>query len=90
MARSNCLFFALALYRRRKGRGASGYVAIRGSHWGRFPHFLYVEQRSALRMISYVPLDPRHKSLPPPLFVGMVRWGDVCRPDGDGHPPGTA
>jgi hypothetical protein len=39
--RSNCLIFAIALYWRRRWHG---YIVIRKSHWGRFPHFLYMER----------------------------------------------
>lgn len=86
MARSNCLVFALLLYRRRVRRGVyRGYVQVRWSHWGSFPHFLYAERRAVagwfkpMRMVSYVPQDPRHKTCPPPVFKGRVRWGDVER-----------
>lgn len=71
--RSNCLFFALALFWRRRWRG---YIAIRKSHWGNFPHFLYEEGR---HKVGYVPIDPRVKTCPPPLFRGRVRWGDEER-----------
>lgn len=71
MHRSNCLFFALRLWLRRKRVGS---ITIRGSYYGRFPHFLYQEHR---HVIHYVPLDPRHKTCPPPLFKGRVKWGDV-------------
>ena len=76
--RSNCLLFAWALYWRRRKRGAVGYVALRRSRWGPFPHALYVEQRHyGWRVVSYVPRDPRHKTLPPPMFDGRSKWGDL-------------
>lgn len=75
--RSNCLIWALLLYLRRRGGGRSCYVSIRGSWYGRFPHFIYTERRSyGLRMVGYVPLDPKIKTCPPPLFHGRVKWGD--------------
>lgn len=76
--RSNCLVFALALYWRRKSRGVEGYVLMRRSRWGAFPHLLYAERRSTgtWRVVSYTPDNPRHKQLPPPLFSGHVHWGD--------------
>ena len=70
---TNCLFFAVALFLRRR----HGYITVRKSRWGRFPHFLYTEQRNGTtRYISYIPLNPKHKKLPPPFFKGRVKWGD--------------
>lgn len=76
---SNCLLFALLLYARRRRRGRFGYLVIRRSRWGRFPHVLYAEIRSngLLRVVSYKPRDPRHKCMPPPVFRGDSRWGDL-------------
>lgn len=78
--RSNCLFFALALCWRRQRRGKQGLLSFRRSYWGKFPHFLYVAHSGGRwRVVSYVPVDPRHKKLPPPWFQGRVRWGDPGR-----------
>lgn len=77
---SNCLFFAIALWRRRKRKNKKGGLVVRGSVWGKFPHFLYVWYNphvKKLRIVSYVPTNPKHKLLPPPLFKGRVRWGDI-------------
>ena len=76
MSRSNCLLWALALYRRRRGR--IRYVVARRSHWGWFPHFFYAEARpdGRLRLVAYAPTEPRARLLPPLLFRGAVRWGD--------------
>lgn len=77
---TNCLFWAVRMWWR---RGGVGYIAFRRSRWGRFPHFLYVEMRRPgglpvrARMVSYVPVQPRHKDCPPPLFAGRVKWGDA-------------
>ncbi|MDO9235997.1 MAG: hypothetical protein Q7U28_08200 [Aquabacterium sp.] len=78
--RSNCLFFAIALYWRRWRHGGIGRITWRKSHYGKFPHWLYasfVKRTGRERLISYVPLDPKLKTCPPPLFKGRVRWGDV-------------
>lgn len=77
--RTNCLLWAWALYRRRRRKGRQGYVALRRSRWGPFPHALYVEQRvtGGWRVVSYVPRNPRHKTLPPPVFEGRSKWGDL-------------
>ena len=73
---SNCLFWALAMFWRRRGRHR--YLLIRRSHWGPFPHVLYAERRGdRLRVLGYVPDAPRPHLVPPPLFRGHVRWGDA-------------
>lgn len=77
--RSNCLIFALALYRRRKAKGREGYLVIRRSRLARkAPHLLYAERRrdGSLRVVSYVPRDPVTRKCPPALFTGWARWGD--------------
>lgn len=69
--RSNCLVFALLLYRRRKGR--RWYIKARQSDHGWFPHFLI---QAGHHVISYTPINPRHRTFPPPFFDGRVKWGD--------------
>lgn len=76
---SNCFIFTLSLYLRRRRNGRAGYIAIRRSRWGPFPHVLYVRAKpngSPYGFVSYVPTQPRCRLLPPPLFRGAVRWGD--------------
>lgn len=77
--RSNCLVWAWQLYRRRRNKGREGYFLVRRSRSGPFPHFLYAEVRKktgSLRLVSFKPIAPREKKLPPPLFKGASRWGD--------------
>ena len=75
---SNCIIWALLLYRRRRAKGKIGYIMLRRSRFGKFPHMLYAEKRSyGLCIVSFVPRNPRHKHLPPPLFDGKSRWGDL-------------
>lgn len=77
--RSNCLFFAVALYMRRRKAGREGYLVLRRSRLVLLSfHVLYAERRhdGTLRVVSYQPLDPREKKCPPPLFEGRGRWGD--------------
>jgi len=75
---SNCLVWALLLYLRRRAKGRVGYLMIRRSRWGKFPHVLYAEQRPyGTRVVSFVPTDPRHKRMPPPVFKGRSKWGDL-------------
>jgi len=56
-----------------------GYLAIRRSRWGAFPHVLYAERRSNgnLRIVSYIPIAPKHKPIPPAVFKGQSKWGDL-------------
>ena len=60
-------------------QGPRGIHALALVSVGRFPHALYMERRSngTLRIVSYVPHNPRHKRLPPPLFSGRSKWGDL-------------
>jgi len=73
--KTNCLFFACYLFWR---RGGIGYIAVRWSRWGNFPHFLYGEMRhNKIKLISYIPINPKHKSFPPPFFKGKLKIGDI-------------
>jgi hypothetical protein len=29
-----------------------------------------------VRVVSYKPITPRKRRIPPPLFAGKVKWGD--------------
>lgn len=77
--RSNCLFFALALYWRRRCKGDEVYLAFRRSRWGKFHHFLVLRRcrDGRMRAVSYKPADPRERKIPPPLFEGKSHWGDL-------------
>lgn len=78
--RSNCLFFALALYWRRRSSGHEGYIVIRRSRLAiKAPHVMYAEKRAdgSLRVVGFVPQNGRRKKFPPPLFKGVSRWGDL-------------
>ncbi len=77
-SRSNCIIFALRLYRRRRQRGEEVYLSVRRSRWGRFPHMLVFRRRAtgSWQCVSYKPLNAREKKLPPPMFQGGPRFGD--------------
>lgn len=77
--RSNCVIWAICLYVRRRRRGEEVYLAIRKSRWGNFPHMLVLRRRrdGLLRAVSYKPTDPRERKVPPPLFRGASKWGDL-------------
>lgn len=85
MSTTNCLFYALALYWRRRARGKRVYLSVRKSDLGWTPHFLLFELRFGhYRVISFKPLDARIKNCPPPVFDGTPRWGDERQ-----QPPAT-
>lgn len=79
MSESNCLLFYLELRRRRLRRGKRGYLTVRKSLYGWFPHFIY-QYKNAMRkhrMVSFVPKVPEKGRLFPPWkFEGRVKWGD--------------
>lgn len=77
--RSNCLVWALVLYARRRRKGDEVYLSVRRSRWGAFPHFLVMRRRrdGLFRAVSYKPVDPRERKVPPPVFEGRSRWGDL-------------
>lgn len=79
MSRSNCLIFGLVLYYRRYRKGKQGYLISRRSHWGWFPHFMYCRIRvdGSLQLVGYSPISPTRHRLPPPVFKGRVKWGDL-------------
>ena len=70
MRRTNCLFWALARWAR-----CGGYLLVRKSRWGPFPHFLWSPDAPPA-VESFVPLMPRRRLVPPLLFKGTVRTGD--------------
>lgn len=75
---SNCLFFALRLYYRRRSKGRKGFVISRHSKYYPGPHFMYVRirQTGEYQIVGYVPKYPVHRLFPPPMFDGKVQWGD--------------
>lgn len=76
--RSNCIIWAFAMRRRRRAKGRAGDIYWRWSRWGPFPHALYGETiNGRLRLVSYKPIAPREKLLPPPVFTGHSTWGDL-------------
>jgi hypothetical protein len=77
--RVNCVIWAYALWWRRFRKGIEGHVTTRKSRWGFFPHFCYAEYRprtGTLRMVSYKPVAPTPRRIPPLFFEGYVAWGD--------------
>lgn len=91
-ALSNCIIFAIVLLFRRRAsddrrrkRGVPSmrrngeYLVMRKSDWGPFPHVMHgrMGNDGKIRVVSYKPVSPRKRALPPPLFAGKVVWGDV-------------
>lgn len=66
---NNCLFYALW-----KWWKEGGYFITRKSRHGWWPHFLH--QHKGGQVTHYVPLYPRKRLIPPPLFRGAVVIGD--------------
>ena len=77
--RSNCIIFALKLYWRRRAKGDEVYLALRKSRWGAFPHVLLMRRclDGRFRAVSFKPTDPQARKVPPPLFKGASKWGDL-------------
>ena len=76
--KTNCIVWAYLLKARRKAKGKRGAVYWRISRWGPFPHALYGETiNGRFRLVSYKPIHPRHKPIPPLAFSGKSTWGDV-------------
>jgi hypothetical protein len=86
--RSNCMLWAWRLYWRRRAKGREGYIMFRRSRSGPFPHFLYAEVRrcGTLRIVSFKPLAPVERKLPPPLFSGGPKFGDWDAADTEALP----
>lgn len=80
---SNCILYAVGRWWRR-----GGYVVIRKSNYGPFPHFMW--SADLLTFESFIPMRPAHERwFPPPLFRGRVVVVRVPEPGpGQGQGPG--
>ena len=70
-SRSNCLVYAL-----KRWFSKSGYLVIRKSNFGWWPHFLWTPDISGTYIEHYAPIMGERKLMPPPLFKGAVRMSD--------------
>lgn len=76
-------------------RSGDRNLLIRASRLGSWlPHMLYAERRAGrLRIFHFVPVRPKVKVLPPPLFEGRTKIGDRAETaampprSSDGHTP---
>jgi hypothetical protein len=82
-ALSNCIIWAFLLRRRLARKDHRIHNMKRKSNWGNFQHHLVGigrpgpnGQDDRLRVVSYKPVNPRKRLVPPPLFEGRVKWGD--------------
>lgn len=67
---SNCLFFALGRFS--KGWKTGGYLTIRKSRHGWWPHFGWSADLSTFE--EFIPIVPAHeRRLPPLIFRGRIR-----------------
>lgn len=86
--RSNCIVFAVLLYRRRRHKDPGCYLSWRRSWHGPWPHCLFVSHDKR-HFVSFVPRAPIRwdelvgwraplRVLPLHLIVfrGRVKWGD--------------
>ena len=70
--KSNCLIFAL---HRLVTRG--GYLIMRRSRWGWWPHFLWAESLDPLKLEHFAPVDGgRPRLFPPLVFRGRILTQD--------------
>jgi hypothetical protein len=53
---------------------SGGYLVMRRSHWGPFPHFLWSPDLRHFE--AFVPINPRKRLLPPLFFRGRIKVGD--------------
>ena len=73
---SNCLAYALARWWL-----DGGYVIMRKSHYGWWPHFLW--SKDLKRFVEFQPIEPNHHlRFPPTRYKGAVREWSV-----DGEQP---
>lgn len=67
--KSNCLFYAFKKYRR-----YGGYILMRKSNYGWWPHFLHMTKDG--KITQYTLSRKKRRILPPIVFTGFVKEGD--------------
>lgn len=72
--RSNCVFFATSRWFAR-----GGYLIVRKSRHGPFPHFLWAHSIESVPVEQFVPVRPRPHLVPPLLFLGRVTRKDSAQ-----------
>lgn len=67
---NNCLFFAM--YKLIKN---GGFLLMRKSKYGPFPHFLWSQDLKSVE--HFVPVKPRNRLMPPLIFRGKVKIDSI-------------
>lgn len=68
---SNCILFAFYQWFK-----FGGYIIVRKSRYGMWPHFMWTQSLKDLEIVEYVPVKVYRKLyVPPPVFKGYVRRG---------------
>lgn len=78
--RSNCAFFAGSRFLARGGYMLIRWTRFARFRWLRFPHLLWAPEIGALPVEHFIPLSPRPRWLPPPLFLGRIAHVDQPQP----------
>jgi hypothetical protein len=78
MKYTNCIIFSIKLFTRRSRKSKVGYLVIRKSHWGLFPHVTYGRLRKdgTLAIVGYTAINKRWWTTILPLYKGRVSWGE--------------
>jgi hypothetical protein len=66
---SNCFLYALGRFARE-----GGYLVLRKSHFGWWPHLLWSKDLRSFE--QFVPIAARRRLIPPLLFRGSVKIGE--------------
>lgn len=69
---SNCLIFVLYQWFTK-----GGYVVVRRSHWGWFPHFIWSADLKRFQQFTPISEKRRYRLFPPLVFRGYVHEGDT-------------
>ncbi|MHA2068982.1 MAG: hypothetical protein ACXABY_31860 [Candidatus Thorarchaeota archaeon] len=66
---SNCLIYAKQKYDKE-----GGWIVMRKSHYGWWPHFLHLSKD--MKLTQYTLHGKRKRIIPPLVFKGFVKLGD--------------
>lgn len=71
LKKSNCFVFAV-----KKFIFEGGYLIVRRSRWGPFPHFLWAKSLKGIEVEHLVPINPKKRKFPPLFFKGFIKKED--------------
>lgn len=67
--KTNCLIYAFWCWLRH-----GGYLVMRRSHFGPFPHFIWIaELPESWPARQFIPVSPEVRCCPPLIFTGLVK-----------------